>query len=221
MSRIALTALFAVLALACLSSSVVADPPEFQHPNTDWLTWTVNDAAGDPISLQGYNGSVYVVIFSASDEAASTMMSDLADHVRANPGEANKILAMCTDNSGAKALKRHIRQEEYKKRVAEWDSAQEAARQAAEQVNEEFVPEPIPDFVTEIEDELDDAQDLATLMAYHFPFNTGCRCDAMWDWLRERMTSPKKAPRMFKFNAVGVETGEWTAPFNVSQILGN
>jgi hypothetical protein len=128
---------------------------------------------------------------------------------------------MCSDDTGAKALKLHVRQEEWKERTAEWESDQEDARQQAEQAGVPFAPEPMPDFVKQIEDELADPDDLADLLAHHFPFNAACRCENMWDWLSERMDSPAKAPRILKFNSNGVEIHEWSPPFDLPQLLGN
>lgn len=203
--------LTSLLLLLILGSTVVADPPPFEHPTAEWMTWTVYDAAEDEIDLQTYSGSNYVVVFSANDETSCKMMRDLAEHIRANPGKAADVLAMCIDDTGHKALKRHIRQEEWRIRVDEWEEDQDEARDAAELAGEEFVPEEMPDFLQEIKDELDDEDDLEDLMDHHFPFNAGCRCEAMWDWLSERMGSPGKAPRVMKFDSSGVETHEWTA----------
>jgi hypothetical protein len=214
---------FLLLIFAFATSTTTATADEvFRHPNTDWLTWTLQDAAGDNISLAGYqNQSLYVVVFSTNSDDACTMMRSLAEHIRDHPNQAGKVLALCSNDTGAKALKLHVRQEEYAKRVAGWEAEQTAARAAAEQANEQWSPEPMPDFVGEIEAELADPEDLADLMAYHFPFNAASRCEAMWDWLCERMESPAKAPRILKFNSNGVETHEWSAPFDVPQLLGN
>jgi hypothetical protein len=211
----------AALLILPLSSAESLAEDEFNHPTADWLTWSLTNAAGDDISLTGYqNQSTYVVVFSAANEDSCTMMHNLADYIRDHPNKAGQVLAMCSDDTGAKALKLHIRQEEWKKRVAEWESAQEEARQQAQQAGEEFVPSQMPDYVKEIEDELADPDDLAALMTHHFPFNAACRCENMWDWLSERMDGSATAPRILKFNSNGVEANEWNAPFDLPQLLG-
>ena len=216
-----LACLLALAVLPWLTSSAIADEEaEFAHPTSDWLTWSLKDAAEDDISLTGYeNQSTYVVVFTPNSEDACTMMHDLADYIRDHPNKAGKVLAMCSDDTGAKALKLHIRQEEWKKRTTEWKASQEEARQQAQQAGEEFVPGQMPDYVKEIEDELADPDDLAGLMAHHFPFNAACRCEDMWDWLSERMDAPVSAPRILKFNSNGVETHEWASPVDLPQLL--
>jgi hypothetical protein len=223
MLKRALFCLLTLLALAFVTSPVVADPPSYAHPNADWLTWELQDAAGDQISLTGYQSqSTFVVIFSVNDDDACTLIRDLAEHVREHPTDVGKVLALCSNDTGAKALKLHIRQEEYAKRVAEWEEDQATAKAAAELADEHWTPEPVPDFVAEIENELDDPNDLADLMDYHFPFNTACRCSEMWEWLSERMATPVKAPRALKISSTGAEQNEWSGPsFNVQQILGS
>ncbi|MCA8936839.1 MAG: hypothetical protein KDB68_11630 [Planctomycetes bacterium] len=211
MLKHAFVCLLAMLSLSLITSVVVADPPpEYTHPDSDWMTWTLTDAAGDNINLSGYQGATYIVVFSANNEDSCEMMHDLADYIRDHPNKADDVLAMCIDDTGHKALKRHIRQEEWTKRVAEWNAEQAAARAAAEAAEEVFVPGQMPDFLQQIKDELEDEDDLADLMAHHFPFKAGCRCENMWDWLSERMDSPFTAPRVLKFNANGKETNEWT-----------
>ena len=212
--------LLMIVAFATSPTTATADE-EFRHPNTDWLTWTLLDTAGDNISLTGYqNQNTYVVVFSANDEGSNTMMRSLAEHIRNYPNLAGKILALCSNDTGSTALKLHIRQEEYANRVAEWEEDQATAKAAAEQAEEPWTPEPMPDFVSEIEGELADPEDLAGLMEHHFPFAAACRCEGMWDWLSERMASPTKAPRILRFTSNGVETHEWSPPFNVPQLLG-
>lgn len=212
--------LLAVAVLLCLQAPAVADPP----PDlADWLTWTTYDTAGDPISLSSYqNQSTFVVLFSSSNEEGCNWMGKLADYIRANPNKASKVLCMCTDDTGAKGVKLHLRQEEWKKRVAAWEEAQEAARIAAQTANEVFVPDPMPDFLQQIKDELDDPGDLADLMAYHLPCKTACRCDPMWRWMQRRMTAPRVVPRVLKFASNGTKTGEWsTPPAEVSSLFGS
>jgi hypothetical protein len=210
MRRLAMYGFLAVAVLFSVQSAAVADPPTDLG---DWLTWTVYDAKGDQISLSSYqNQSTYVVLFSPSCKESCDWMRALADYMRAHPNHTGKVLCMCTDDSGAKAVKLHLRQEEWKKRVADWEAAQETAKAAAATAGEPFVPEAMPDFLAEIKDELEDPDDLAGLMAYHLPCKTGCRCDAMWKWLQKRMATPRTVPRAFKFSSNGTELNEWSTP---------
>ncbi len=199
------------VALAVSSSGVEADPPAFQHPNTDYMTWSLKDSKENAIDLTGYqSGKTFVVLFSASDTDSCKMMRTVACYLRNHPAHVGKVLAVCVDDTGHKALKQFIRQEEWTKRVAEWKAEQAVAKAAAEAANEEFNREEMSDFLKTILEELDDDDDLQALMDHHFPMNTACRCEAMWDWLVERMDAPAKAPRILKFKANGVEKNEWT-----------
>ena len=197
--------------LLVTGSAVDATPPAFQHPNTDYMTWTLKDAKENVIDLTGYQtGNTYVVLFSANDTDSCKMMRTVACHLRNHPAQVGKVLAVCVDDTGHKALKQFIRQEEWTNRVAEWEAEQAAAKAVAEAAGEDFDIEEMPDFLKTILEELDDDDDLQTLMDHHFPMDTACRCEAMWDWLVERMDSPATAPRILKFNPNGVETNEWT-----------
>ncbi|MBK8205162.1 MAG: hypothetical protein IPK87_00080 [Planctomycetes bacterium] len=221
MRTLATYSLFAVLALFCVQGSTLADdPPE---NNADWLTWTVSDAAGDQISLGSYEDqTTFVIVFSASDEKSGTMMSKAAKYIRNHPAKASKVLAMCCDDTGPKALKLHLRQQEWSRRVKQWKDDQEAAQQQAQQANEEFVPGAMPDYLKQIEDELNDPVDLQTLMNFHFPFKAGCRCEEMWKWLKERFTGKPKAPRILKVNASGQVLQQWPdPPEEIGDVIGS
>jgi hypothetical protein len=175
------------------------------------MTWTLKDAADSGINLASYSGKdVYVVIFSSNDTEACKLLRCLADHVSKNPNLAKNVLAICTDDSGDEALKQYIRQEEWTSRVAAWNAEQEVARAAAKAAGEEYSAETMPDLLQAIKDDLADPNELKKLMKVHFPFNTCCRCDKMWDWLCVRMASPTKAPRILKFDSAGIELAEWS-----------
>lgn len=197
---------FLLALLLIASMSVVGSTDE---PN-EWLTWTLKDAAGNTINLDDHkNHNVYVIVFAPDCKDSCKLMRKAAQYIREHPNRANRVLALCTDDAGAKALKLFMRQEEYAKRVKAWNEAQEAAKQAAEQANEPYEAPAMPDYAKEVEDELADPGDLAALMAYHFPFKTACRCDPMWTWLTERIEAPQSAPRVVKFDSQGVKLGEW------------
>lgn len=206
---------FRLLGLLCLlavllPTATLADPEP--NDDADWLTWTLQDAAGSTMDLSSHqNHAVYVLVFTPSSSDSCSMIASAAATIRDHPNWANRVLAICIDDSGAKALKLHIRQEEYKKRVADWETAQSAAKLAAEQAGQPFTPADKPDFVQQIEDELADPEDLAALVGYHLPFKTAARCEAMWTWLSKRMDSPQSAPRVLKIGGNGNEVNEWSA----------
>ncbi|MCC6149494.1 MAG: hypothetical protein IT461_04520 [Planctomycetes bacterium] len=214
LARMQLTLSVALLVLFATPTAIVADPPD-----AEWLSWTVKDCKNDTISLTEHQGhKVFVIVFSPGNDDSCNWMSAAAAYIREHPTKAKFVLGLCTDDGGAKALKLHIRQKEYTKRVAAWQSEQAAAKQTAEQAGETFIPTDMPDFVEQIEDELADDEDLATLMAHYYPFKTASRCDAMWTWLTERMNTPQAAPRVIKFNAQGQKLNEWSeVPAQFSQ----
>lgn len=188
------TLMLTAAALLFCSTNVTADPePEYQHPDTDWLTWTVKDTKGDTIDLSAYeNQATYVLVFSSSDKDAAKMMSAAATYIREHPNKASKIVGMCSDDTGHKALKLHIRQEEWTKRTKAWEAEQEEAEAEAIAAEEEFEPEEMPDFLQEILDEIDDPEDLQDLMDHHYPCHLQpvrptCRPSR---WRRQRQPLP-------------------------------
>lgn len=213
--------LLTLLVLPFLVSTIVADPPA--HPDSDWLTWTLKDVNGDTIDDSTLeNHTVYVFLFRPDNEQSCESVRAASEYVREHSNHANRVLAMCCDDTGAKAIKLFLRQEEYTKRVAAWEAEQEAARQAAQQAGEEFQPEPMPDFADEIEDELEDEEDLQALMDHHLPFATCQRCEDAWTWILERMEHPKGLPRILKINSQGHYIQEWTElPTNPNPLSGN
>lgn len=221
MHTLAKYSLFAVLALFCVQGSTLADdPPE---NDADWLTWTLKDVNGDTIDDSGHeNHTVYVFLFRPDNEASCASVRAASAYVRQHPNHANRVLAMCCDDTGAKAIKLFLRQEEYTKRVAAWEAEQEAARLAAEQAQEEWTPSPMPDFTKQIEDELADPDDLEELMNHHLPFATAQRCEAAWTWFLERIAKPESLPRILKINSQGHMAQEWTElPTNPNPLSGN
>lgn len=213
-------ALLSLLILPFLATAIVAAPPA--HPDADWLTWTMKDVNGDAIDTEALDNTVYVFLFRPDNEDSCKSIRAASEYVRAHSNHADRVLAMCTDDTGAKAIKLFLRQEEYAKRVAAWEEEQAAALAAAQQANEPFTPEQMPDFVKEIEDELDDAEDLQALLDHHLPFATCQRCEEAWTWILERMNTPEGLPRILKINSQGQLVQEWTElPTNPNPLSGN
>jgi hypothetical protein len=203
--------LLILLLLATASVSVGADDPEYAHPDSDWLTWTLKDVNGDTIDTDGHESHVvYVFLFRPDNDASCESIRLASEHVRDHPNHADKVLALCCDDTGAKAIKLFLRQEEYAKRVAAWEAEQAAAKQTAEQAGEAFTPEPMPDFAQEIEDEMCNAEGCDDLCEHHLPFATAQRSEAAWTWVLERMTAPESLPRVLKINGQGHVVQQWT-----------
>lgn len=216
LARIQISACLALLLLCALPSAIVADPPS---NDADWLTWSVTDCKNNAIDLSDHEDkTVYVVVFTPSNADSCTMMREVAAYIRSHTNKADKVLGFCSDDTGCDAVKLHIRQEEWAKRVEAWKTEQEAAKLAAELAGQVFAAPSMPDYVQQIADEMADPEDFDALIAYHLPFKSCQRCDAMWSWLIERMTSPEGAPRLLKINASGHLVQEWTTlpnPFTV------
>lgn len=190
------------LFLLTLPSTMTGDPPP--NDDADWLTWSCQDCKGGAINWSSHqNKTVYVVVFTPGNADSCTMMQQMAAYVRAHSSKADKVIGFCSDDTGCDAIKLHIRQEEWKKRVAAWNAVQQAARAAAEQSGQPYNAPAMPDYLKQIEDEMNDADDFDALIAHHLPFKTSQRCDAMWTWLCKRMDDPDCAPRLLKVNAAG------------------
>lgn len=213
--------LLGLLLLATTVTPVGADDPA--HPDSDWLTWTLKDVNGDTIDTDGHESHVvFVFLFRPDNEASCASVRLASAHVRGHPNHANKVLALCCDDTGAKAIKLFLRQEEYAKRVTAWQAEQAAAKLTAEQEEEPWTPEPMPDFADEIEDEMCNAQGCDDLCEHHLPFATAQRCEEMWTWVLERMDHPEGLPRILKINGQGHLIQEWTElPTNPNPLSGN
>ena len=196
----------AALALMCLPTLLVADAPD-----SDWLTWTVKDCKNNTIDLSDQEDkTIYVVVFSPGNSDSCAWMRAMATYVRSHANKAEKVLGFCSDDTGCDAIKLHIRQEEWKKRVDAWNAAQDAAKTAAQQAGLPFAAPKMPDYLQQIKDEINDPEDFDALISHHLPFKTCQRCSAMWTWLIERMSSPEGSPRILKINAAGHLVHEWT-----------
>jgi hypothetical protein len=215
--------LLTLLSLMATVCPVSADPPQYAHPNADWLTWDLYDAAADEIDLSEHDdNTVYVFLFRPDNEASCASVRAASAYVREHSNHADRVLVMCCDDSGCRALKLFLRQEEYAKRVATWEADQAAAKLAAEQAQETWTPSPMPNFAEEIEDEMAMAQGLEDLCDYHLPFATCRRCNGLWDWLVERMAAPEGVPRILKINSQGQLLQEWTElPNNPNPLSGS
>lgn len=216
LARLKLTVLFALIVLSAIPSMIVADPP---GDDADWLTWAVKDCKDSTIDLSDHEDkTVYVVVFTPSNSNSCTMLRDMAAYIRSHTNKTDRVLGFCSDDTGCDAIKLHIRQEEWKKRVDAWNTEQEAARQAAQQSGQPYSAPSMPDYLTQIRDEMNDAEDFDALIAHHLPFKTCQRCGAMWTWLSARMTGVPGAPRLLKINASGHLVQEWTElsnPFTI------
>lgn len=208
------TAAFAQEAPAAGESPEAA--PAAAQPSNGWLTWSPKDVHDNAVSLTGYqNKTVYVLLFAPDNDKACQATRAVAAFVREHPNKADKILAMCTDATGAAAIRLYLRQEEYTKRVAAWTAEQDAAEAAAKAEaaargeESHFARPQMPDFVKAIEDELAMVAGRNALMAHHLPFTTCQRDDAMWTWLLAKVTTPESVPRLLKFNPQGDLLNEW------------
>lgn len=217
-----LTCLLMLVLLVCSAVPAEADPPQYAHPNGDWLTWTLKDVNGDTIDTDGHEGhAVFVVLFRPDNEDSCESVRFASAHIRAHPNHASKVLAMCADDTGAKAVKLFLRQEEYAKRVAAWETEQAEAKAAAAQANETFTPSPMPDFAQQVEDEMCTAEGCDALCAHHLPFATAQRCEEAWTWFLERMDAPEGLPRVFKISAQGNVVNQWNElPNNPNPLNG-
>lgn len=200
---------FGVIAcLVFLSVSVTADPP---NDDEDWLTWSPKNIEGGTINLSSYEDkTVFVLVFAPDCTDACDMTRAIAAHVRAHPSHAGKVLAMCTGSSGAKAIRRYLRQEEFARRVEHWNDEQDEAKAAAQLAHETYRRPAMPKFAKLIEAALDTQQGRNALMAHHLPFTTCARCEEMWSWLCKRMTKPTTVPRVLKFSSEGAKLNEWS-----------
>lgn len=213
LARIQLTVCFVLIGLAMAPTLIVADPPD-----EEWLTWTVNDCKNNSIDLSGYEDkTIYVVVFTPGNSDSCALVRGMAEYIRGHTNKADKVLGFCSDDTGCDAIKLHIRQEEWKKRVDAWNAEQEAAKQAAQQAAQPYVPPAMPDYLAQIKDEMNDAEDFDALIAHHLSFKTCQRCEQMWGWLTTKMDSPAAAPRLLKVNASGHVIQQWTSlPQNFS-----
>jgi hypothetical protein len=203
--------LLILLLLATASVSAGADDPEYAHPDSDWLTWTLKDVNGDTIDTDDHEGHVvYLILFRPDNEGSCVSVRLAAAHVRDHANHASKVFALCCDDGGANAIRLFLRQEEYARRVTAWEAEQAAAKQAAEQAGEVFAPEPMADFAQEIEDEMCTAEGCDDLCEHHLPFATAQRSEAAWTWVLERMTAPESLPRVLKINGQGHVVQQWT-----------
>lgn len=220
MRALTLASLLAGVLFAASNTAIAEDPP---NNDADWLTWTLKDVKGNNIDVSTHqNNVVYVFLFRPDNDDSCKSIRAASAYVREHSNHANRVLAMCCDDTGAKAIKLFLRQEEYTKRVEAWNAAQEAAQQAAQQAEEEWSPPPMPDFVKQIEDELANPEDLNALLAHHLPFKTCQRCEDMWSWLLQRMNKPEGLPRILKINSQGHLLQEWTElPTNPNPLCGN
>lgn len=213
-------ALCVFVCLLLIAGPTKADPPPSDAG--DWLTWMPMNVHNNAINLTGYqNKTIYVVLFSPDKDTACSMVRAVAAHVRAHPNHAGKVLAMCMDDTGYKAIRLYLRQEEYTKRVAAWSAEQDAAAAAAQQSGATYNRPPMPDFVTTIESELETVQGRDDLMAYHLPFTTCARCEDMWTWLLRRITKPEGMPRALKFNPQATLLNEWDCIPNPNPLAQN
>lgn len=194
--------------LVYLPTTAIADDPPAN--DADWLTWTAKDVNGNAVDFSALQpGVVFVLLFRPDNEPSCKNMRAAAEYARQHPNKAKRMLAMCCDDTGGKAIKLFLRQEEYPKRIAAWEAEQEAAQLAAEQAEEPWMPDPMPDFVQQIEDELADPEGLATMVAHHLPFKTCQRCEEMLSWLSERMESAGDQLSILKVNPQGKVVQEW------------
>jgi len=216
LARIRFTVCLALIVLCAVPSAIVADPPD---DDADWLTWTVKDCKNSTLDLSDHeNKTVYVVVFSPGSADSCALMRGMAEYIRGHTNKADKVLGFCSDDTGCDAIKLHIRQEEWKKRVDAWNAEQETAKAAAEQAGQPYNAPPMPDYLKQIKDEMADPEDFDALIAHHLPFKTCIRCSSMWTWLSKRMAGPVTAPRLLKINASGHLVQEWTClpnPFTV------
>jgi hypothetical protein len=193
-----------------LPTAALADPEP--NDDADWLTWTCKDCKNNTIDLSSHQSkTVYVVVFTPGNADSCTMMRAVAAYVRAHTNKADNVLGFCSDDTGCDAIKLHIRQEEWKKRVDAWNAEQEATKAAAQAAGQPYNAPAMPDFLKQIQDEMNDAEDFDALIAHHLPFKTCQRCDPMWSWLIKRMTNPEGAPRILKVNAQGQVIQTWSA----------
>lgn len=205
-ARTLLTVWIALAALTLTPAVIVADPPD-----EEWLSWTVKDCKDNTIDLSDHeNKTIYVVVFTPGNEASCTLMRGMAAYVRGHANKADRVLGFCSDDTGCDAVKLHIRQEEWKKRVDAWNAEQATAREAAQQAGQTFSAAAMPDYLNQIKDEIGDPEDFQALIDYHVPFKTCQRCGAMWTWLSARMSDPLAAPRLLKINASGHFVQEWS-----------
>lgn len=212
MNRLLTCSGVALLLLVLAHAHVTADPPPEDDPcaQNKWLTWSPTDCQNNAISLASYqNKKVFVIVFTPSNEDSCKLVRKAAKYCREHPNATGKVLAFCSDDTGCDAVKLHIRQEEWSKRVKAWNTEQAVAQATAEAAGESYSPPPMPDFLKQIKDEMATANGLAALIAYHLPFKTCTRCKGMWEWLVKRMTLPEGAPRVLKFNAQGALLNEW------------
>ena len=215
-SRLFRLALIARVLLVTAPAILVADDPP--NNDADWLTWSVKDCKGNTLDLSDHEDkTVYVVVFTPGNSDSCALMRGMAEYIRGHSNKADRVLGFCCDDTGCEAIKLHIRQDEWKKRVEAWNAAQEAAKQAAQQAGQPYNASPMPDYLKQIKDEMADPDDFDALIGHHLPFKTCQRCDAMWTWLTEKMDSPAAAPRLLKVNANGHVTQQWTClPQNFS-----
>lgn len=210
----------AVVATAHAQEEPAGESPEAApaaaQPSNGWLAWSPKDVHDNAVSLTGYqNKTIYVLLFAPDNDKACQATRAVAAFARAHPNKAGKILAMCTDATGAAAIRLYLRQEEYTKRVAAWTAEQDAAEAAAKAEaaargeESHFTRPQMPDFVKAIEDELATVAGRNALMAHHLPFTTYQRDDAMWTWLLAKVTTPESVPRLLKFNPQGNLLHEW------------
>ncbi|MCC6574922.1 MAG: hypothetical protein IT462_14175 [Planctomycetes bacterium] len=191
----------------------IDDPPAEDDPcaQAKWLTWSLKDYQGRAISLTSYqNKKVFVVVFAPGNEDSCTMVRKAAEYCRDHEGTADRVLAFCSDNKGADAIKLYLRQEEWAKRVKAWNDEQAIAKAAAEAGEQTYEAPAMPDYLKAIEDEQKTADGLAMMMNHHLPFKTCSRCELMWTWLVAKMAKPEGAPRLLKINPQGSLLNEWS-----------
>jgi hypothetical protein len=198
------------LLVVLASSATLAD--EEPNDDADWLTWSCKDCKNNTIDLSSHqNKTVYVVVFTPGNAESCTMMREGAAYIRAHTNKADRVLGFCSDDTGCDAIKLHIRQEEWKKRVDAWNAEQEAAKAAAQAAGQPYKAPAMPDYLKQIQDEMNDPEDFDALIAYHLPFKSCQRCPEMWTWLTKRMTDLPGAPRLIKINSQGQCVQQWTA----------
>ncbi len=212
---------FRLLGLLCLlavllPTATLADPEP--NDDADWLTWTCKDCKNNTIDLSSHqNKTVYVVVFTPGNSDSCALMRGMAGYIRGHTNKADKVLGFCSDDTGCEAVKLHVRQDEYKKRVDAWNTDQEAAKAAAQQAGLLYARPLMPDYLNQIQNEMADPEDLDALIAHHLPFKTCQRCEEMWSWLSKNMDAPASAPRLLKVNSDGHVIQQWTSlPQNFS-----
>ncbi len=195
----------------------IDDSPAENQPAEDdpcaqdkWLTWSLTDCQDSAVDLTSYqNKTVFVIVFTPGNDDSCKVMRAAAKYCEDHAGVAAKILAFCSDDSGADAIKLYLRQEEWAKRVKAWNEEQAAAKAAAEAAEQTYEAPAMPDYLKEVEDEQKTAAGLATMISHHLPFKTCKRNEAMWTWLVAKMTAPEGAPRILKFNSEGGLQNQW------------